>query len=184
MEECRGYGGRGRGELALKGRKMVWQAWKRPSGHRGPSVTWGTHGKGSSVKTWQPWQALSSFLRDGGVDTSSTSASSFLRNPGKATGPLCLTFSSSSAGDQSVCTDWFVFRRRVPRTCFFFKKLFHIGVWPISSVVTASDAQLSDSAIHIIYLSILAQTPLPSGCYVTLSRVPSALQWVFVGYPF
>ena len=92
---CRGYGGRGHGELALKGWKMVWQAWKRPSGHQGPSVTWGTHGKGSSVKPWQPWQALSSFLRDGGVDTSGISASNFLRNPGKATGPLCLTFSSS-----------------------------------------------------------------------------------------
>ena len=137
---CRGYGGRGHGELALKGWKMVWQAWKRPSGHQGPSVTWGTHGKGSSVKPWQPWQALSSFLRDGGVDTSGISASSFLRNPGKATGPLCLTFSSSSAGDQSVCTDCFVFRCRVPRTCLFFKKLFHIGVWPINHVVTASDA--------------------------------------------
>ena len=44
---------------------------------------------------------------------------------------------------------------------FFLNFLFYIGVQLINNVVIVSDAQQSNSAIHI-HVSILPQTPLPS----------------------
>ena len=61
--------------------------------------------------------------------------------------------------------------------------LFCIGIQQISNVVKVSGGLHRDSAIDI-HLSILTQTPLLSSCHMALSRVPCAIQWILVGYPF
>ena len=53
----------------------------------------------------------------------------------------------------------------------------------INNVVIVSGGQQRDSAIHL-YVSILPQTPLPSGCHMTLRRVQYTIQYVLVGSPF
>ena len=62
---------------------------------------------------------------------------------------------------------------------YYFYFLFCFGVKPIDIVVMVSGEQRRDSARHI-RVSILPQTPLLSRLHVTLSRVPCAIQWLFI----
>ena len=63
---------------------------------------------------------------------------------------------------------------------FFFK--LYIGIQLINNVVIVSDRQQTDSATYI-HLLILSPSTLYShlDCHVTLSRIPSAIQWVLSG---
>ena len=67
--------------------------------------------------------------------------------------------------------------------CIHFSFLFYTRVQPINNVVIISGAQQSDSALHI-HVSILLQIPLSSRLPYYIGRVPCAIQYVFVGYPF
>ena len=59
---------------------------------------------------------------------------------------------------------------------FFLYLYFVLGYSQFTNnVVIISGEQQRDSAIHI-HVSILFQTPLPSSCHITLSRVPCAIQ--------
>ena len=70
---------------------------------------------------------------------------------------------------------------------FFLLKFFlkhYIGIQLINNIVIISDRQQTDSAIYI-HLFILSPSHLDShlDCHITLSRIPSAIHWVLVGYP-
>ena len=56
----------------------------------------------------------------------------------------------------------------------FFFKLFCIGVQSINNVLTVLGEQQRGSTRHI-HVPILPQTPLPSSCHITLSRVPCVI---------
>ena len=70
----------------------------------------------------------------------------------------------------------------------FFKNLYKIfgiysiGIYLINNVVIVSGGQRKNSAIHI-HLSIPPKLPSHSGCHMTLSRVPRAVQQVLAGSP-
>ena len=53
--------------------------------------------------------------------------------------------------------------------------------WLTNNAATVLGEQWRDSATHI-HVSILPTNPSHSGCYITLSRVPCAIQEVLVGY--
>ena len=66
---------------------------------------------------------------------------------------------------------------------FFLSFLFCIEVCLINNVLTFSGEQQRDSDTHI-YGLILPKLPSHPRRHVTLKRVPCAVWWVFVGYPF
>ena len=58
------------------------------------------------------------------------------------------------------------------KSFIIFNFLFYTGVWLIYNVVIVSSGHQRDSATHIL-VSILPQTLLHLGWYITLSRVPT-----------
>ena len=99
---------------------------------------------------------------------------------GSARAVLTLTSGSRGKAEEGVFHILWRFQGRFLRVTFLFfffqtlNFLFVLRYSQYNNVVTVSDEQWRDSAIHI-HVSILPQTSLLSSWHITLSRVPCAM---------